>query len=120
MWTGETQINGRRVAYLDQPVRAGGDDGGVTLLDTLKVLPKDLSELTFEDGRLNRVLASMTADERRVCLVYGGGGVTWEEAALDAGLPAGFGDSVRRRRARLVREVSRRESARRTVSAGGR
>lgn len=117
---GDTQINGRAVAYLDQPLRADGQGGGATLLDTLATLPADPIEWGFEDRRLNAVLPSLTEDERRVCLVYGGDDVTWHEAALDAGLPAEFGESVRRKRERLVKEMSRRETARRTTSTGGR
>jgi hypothetical protein len=110
----QTQINGRFIVHLEQPITYQ-DGTSVTVLDQVRdetPVPEP-PDYGFDDERLNRVLALMTPDERKVCLAYGGRGCTWAEAATTAGFPAEFGETVRRKRARLVNEVLRRASARR-------
>jgi hypothetical protein len=118
-WISETQINGQRVALLDKPTGRSVDDGS-TLLDLVAAKPEP-EGLAFgiEDERLARVVALMSQEEREVCLLVGDGH-TWGDAAVGAGFPAEFGERVRRKRTRLVAEVDRRATARRTSSTGGR
>lgn len=118
-WLSETQINQQSVALLDQPRRRSTEDGG-TLLDLVAAKPTpDTLAYGIENPRLARVVALMTPQEQEVCL-HAGGGLSWAEAAVEACLPPEFGETVRRKRTRLVAEVDRREASRRPSSAGGR
>ncbi|RBY87436.1 hypothetical protein [Blastococcus sp. TF02A-26] len=86
-----------------------------TVLDQVRdeVPVPEPADYGFDDDRLNRVLALMTPEERKVCLAHTGPGCTWADAAVIAGLPPEFGETVRRKRIRVVKEVSRRATARR-------
>lgn len=109
----ETQLRYGKVALLEKPVGVDPDSGQRRTLGDLLPAPADPDPFAAEitDERLYRVLRQMTPDERRVCLAYTPG-LTWAEAAVAAGLPAEFGESVRRKRTRLAKETSLRATAR--------
>ncbi|WP_164701486.1 hypothetical protein [Modestobacter sp. KNN46-3] len=117
----ETQLRYGKVALLEKPVGVDPDSGYQRTLGDLLPAPADPDPFAAEitDERLHWVLRQMTAEERRVCLAYTPG-LTWAEAAVAAGLPAEFGESVRRKRTRLAKEMSRRATARsgRTTQGG--
>ncbi|MGY1820496.1 hypothetical protein [Geodermatophilus sp. SYSU D00079] len=109
----ETQLRYGKVALLEKPVGVDPDSGYQRTLGDLLPAPADPDPFAAEitDERLHRVLRQMTSEERSVCLAYTPD-LTWREAAVAAGLPAEFGESVRRKRTRLAKEMSRRATAR--------
>lgn len=106
---GHTQIEGRLITSLDRPVRT--PSGGVVLLaDAVasRYTVEDQADIAVvEDPRLRRVLALLHPDEQQVVLTWHEG-ITWAEAAQEAGFPKEFGVTVRRKRARIRAEVQRR------------
>lgn len=109
----QTQINGRPVAMLDRPRLTPDRTDAGTLLDLVaaKPEPEDIG-WGVEDPRLRHALALLNPNERAVCIAYGGAGLTWEQAAVAAGFPPEFGETVRRKRKRVAAEVTRRVVAR--------
>jgi len=108
----ETQINGRSVDMLDRPV--GWPDGTTTAL--VERIPdprtRDGIDLGFADHRIDRVLDQLRVDELAVVHVYGTNRhETWGSAAIAVGLPAEFGERVRRKCRRLAAELGRRAAA---------
>lgn len=108
-WIGQTQIAGRFVTSLDRPVRAASGD--LVLLSDAVASRYTVEEQSHadvvEDPRLRRALALLDPDERKVVLAWHEG-ITWAEAATEAGFPEAFGETVRRKRARVRAEVRRR------------
>jgi hypothetical protein len=109
----DSQIGGRAIAMLDDPLRTEEPDSG-TLLDVLadKPAPSLLLSEGFEDPRLERVMALFTAQERAVVLVQALRGVSWADAGVAAGYTAEVGGAVRRKRAIVARRVLQRLEAR--------
>ncbi|MGA5900236.1 hypothetical protein [Streptomyces venetus] len=64
------------------------------------------------DSRLLAVLRGLEADEATLARAWAASIDTWHEAALGTGLPAGYGERVRRKLKRLgKRHAERRETA---------
>lgn len=109
---GLTRLRGARVASLDRPVRSA-DGGLLPLVDTLGT-EADLETMMFGCGeeRVTRVLEMLRPEERRVALAFAGGYAgTWERAAVRCGMPAGFGERVRRKLKRKGDELTARRAA---------
>jgi hypothetical protein len=108
-WVGQTQIEGRLVTSLDRPVRT--PSGHLVLLSdavaSRYTVEDQVRSSDFEDPRLRRALALLHPDEQKVVLAWQED-VTWGQAAQDAGFPEAFGETVRRKRARVRAEVQRR------------
>ncbi|ONK09301.1 hypothetical protein [Streptomyces sp. MP131-18] len=65
----------------------------------------------FSD-RITAVLRGLTENEQTVALAWATTGDSWENAAIDAGLPATHGERVRRKLKRLgTRHISRATAA---------
>ncbi len=103
---GETQLFGRCVASLDEPLPAP-EPGTSTVGDVVacwRPRPDALPGLAgeFQDPRILRVLAMLKPMERAVAEAYAfGGGISWAEAEAIAAAPAGYGERVRRKLLRL-------------------
>jgi hypothetical protein len=102
----ERRTRGRRTVLLSHPVSTN-----LTVQD----LPAEdrtpasevLGELT--DSRLLAMLRGLEADENTLARAWAASVDTWHEAALSTGLPAGYGERVRRKLKRLgKRYVERR------------
>lgn len=108
-WIGSTQIEGRLVTSLDRPVRTASGDL-VLLSDAVASrysVEDHAHDDILEDPRLRRVLALLNPNERKVVMAWHED-ITWAEAATEAGFPAEFGETVRRKRASVRAEVRRR------------
>ncbi|GIM97157.1 hypothetical protein [Paractinoplanes toevensis] len=93
----ESRLRSARIGSLDRPLRSGGADP-LTLLDTLGACDALGGLAGGWDERIDRVLRMLRPDERRVALTLGlRYADTWEHAALLCGLPARFGERVRRK-----------------------
>jgi hypothetical protein len=93
----ETRLRSARIGSLDRPLRSDGADP-LTLLDTLGACDELGGLAGGWDERIDRVLRMLRPDERRVALTLGlRYADTWEHAALLCGLPARFGERVRRK-----------------------
>jgi DNA-directed RNA polymerase specialized sigma24 family protein len=57
------------------------------------------------DDRIARVLARLKPDEHRVAITYAEEGCAWAEAAAACGLPAEYGERVRRKLHRLGKQL---------------
>jgi hypothetical protein len=95
----QTQINGRPVALLDQPVRTRGRSELVPLGDLLDD-PRALAELAavergHQDPRLQWVLGRLRPADRTVVLAYGRGATSWADAAVFCGRLPEDGDKIR-------------------------
>lgn len=113
---GTTQLFGRCVASLDEP--APRPEPGLSTLGDMRRCrrprPDALPDLDgeFEDPRIGRVLAQLHPMERAVAIAYAyGGGITWAEAEVNAGAPAGYGERVRRKLLRLGAQQTARTAA---------
>lgn len=101
------------IDLLDRPVGRAVHGEPVTLAQQL-VEPRDpyvlLEGRLDAQQRLRQVMALLKPEHRRVVLQRAyGDGVTWQEAALMAGLPAEAGERARRRVRRLTLELQRRQ-----------
>jgi hypothetical protein len=101
----ETQLNGRKVGMLDQPI-------GTTSL-TLGDLATDRSteDVVLEASMHHAIevmMGKLNPDEREVAQVYMFGNVDWLQAAEEAGQPRKFGRRVNRKLQRLGNEYTRR------------
>lgn len=105
---GDTQLLGRRLDSLDRQVPLPG--GGTAAVVDLHVPPGGLQDDSGDDPRLARALPRFAPDEVRVLQAWAPG-MTWSEAAQAAGLPTEFGETVRRKRKRVVGELKRRRLA---------
>ncbi|GAA1386061.1 hypothetical protein GCM10009639_09410 [Kitasatospora putterlickiae] len=95
----EHRVRDRRTALLGEPI---GTDLTVADLLTDHRSPETetlLAELA--DSRLLAVLRSLAADEQALARAWADSGDTWNQTALDAGPPPGFGERGRRRLKRL-------------------
>jgi hypothetical protein len=99
------QILGRSIGMLDAPLRRNDPDAGSQLDLVPAPTPPDPLGDGIEDQRLARALRLMTPEERAVCLAKADGARSWEDAAITAGFPARFGESVRRKRGHIARRV---------------
>jgi hypothetical protein len=110
----ETQLNGRRLALLSEPV--AGFDGGSELTVADVITDHSTPEQLYLHGEfcwpVEAVLNGLKDPERAVALAYAYGGkqVSWTEAAAQTGAedPEKTGDSVRRKLKRLGNERKRR------------
>jgi hypothetical protein len=98
-----TQLCHWPIDSLDRPLEVDDDGAPVTVGDTVSV-PDRVDELVtrisgWNDERIGRVLGRLRADERRVALMYvhQETPTTWGQAAQACGLPAAFGERVRRK-----------------------
>jgi hypothetical protein len=94
-----TQVNGRSIALLDQPVWPRGRCEPVPLGDLVED-PRALAELAmvergYEDPRVERVLGRLRQADRIVVLAYGLVATSWADAAVFCGRPPEDGDKVR-------------------------
>nr|BEK63609.1 hypothetical protein KPHV_08360 [Kitasatospora purpeofusca] len=108
----QRKVRGKRTALLGEPV---GTD--LTVSDLLADHRSPESETLFTelaDSRLLAVLRGLAADEQALARAWGSSGETWNQTALDAGLPAELGERVRRKLKRLGRQ-----HAERTLAAAG-
>ncbi len=110
---GSTQIVGRRVDSLDRLVPLGSSDERVPLVavtaDPSSRAGQDLAPAA--EQRALRALAQFKPDEQKVLLSWEPG-LTWPEAAAVAGLSPEVAGRVRRKRKRVVAEMSRRAAQR--------
>ncbi|MEU3565774.1 hypothetical protein [Kitasatospora sp. NPDC006786] len=86
---------GKRVWLLETPNR-----DGVTVRDVCpdKPAPGALAlDHDFTDPRVDAVLRGLDATEAAVANLWASRKATWADAALDLGLPAAYGDRVRRK-----------------------
>ncbi|MCQ4045836.1 hypothetical protein ACFOSC_27840 [Streptantibioticus rubrisoli] len=83
----------------------------------LNQLRPHLDRPRFCDPRLDRVFRGLAPAEEAVALVWADGGTSWEGAALDTGLPAAYGERVRRKLKRLGERCTARTVAA-AVTAG--
>ncbi|MFJ8621039.1 hypothetical protein ACIRD4_35310 [Streptomyces clavifer] len=105
----ERRANGGRV-WLTGAIVAEG----ITLDDVLPEhrTPEDLAlHHQLEDERVRRVLRGLTPDEAAVAARWAQGAGTWAESALGAGLPAAYGERVRRKLHRLGARQAERAAA---------
>jgi hypothetical protein len=112
---GETQLCGRTVAYLDQPVGlTGGDRFAATISDGIASPGHGLVDaIGWKDPRIDRVLAQLRPDERRLAAAYADDGtLTWRQCAVACGLPDSYGERVRRKLVRVGDRISQRLAAR--------
>ena len=71
-----------------------------------------LPETFWSDERIARVLSGLSTDEHRVAITYTTiEHSSWEAAAALAGMPAAFGERVRRKLQRLGKRFKDRQSA---------
>ncbi|MFD0382282.1 hypothetical protein ACFQ2B_07065 [Streptomyces stramineus] len=97
IWTHRTA--GQRTRLLDQPIGSG-----LVLADLLTdgSSPEDtVLRTAFADRRVIAVLRELFRDELTVAHDWAETGDTWRRAALAAGLPAAYGERVRRKLKRL-------------------
>ena len=107
---GDTQINGRGVVLLDQPL--GRAENAYVLLDHLastRGIPSTVDG--FDDPRLTRLISHLKPHEQRICYAKAHAD-TWAEAAADAGFGPKDGEAVRRKCKTLTHELARRDHAR--------
>ncbi|WP_327238845.1 MULTISPECIES: hypothetical protein [unclassified Streptomyces] len=87
-----------------------------------RVFPLDNADLLVGGGaadedvlgrseEVDRVLAKLSPAEREVADCYAVTGLTWQQAALQAGQPTLMGERVRRKLKRLAKEFQRRRSS---------
>jgi hypothetical protein len=109
----ENQVRGYLIDRLERPL-GGASRGELTTLAQQVADPRD-PYVVLEGGldaqrRLQPVMQLLKPEHRLVVLQHAhGDGLTWQEAALRAGLPAEVGESARRRVRRLSRELQRRQ-----------
>ena len=109
----DNQSRGYTIDLLERPVGRADHGEPVTLAHQL-VEPRDPYVLV-EGGldaqqRLQQIMVLLKPEHRRVVLQRAyGDGLTWQEAALLAGLPAEAGERARRRVRRLSLELQRRQ-----------
>ena len=103
---GDTELGGRWVDSLDRAVVLPSGDT-VALVDVTPD-PRTLPDAHDpDDPRLARALALFEPDERRVFAAKSDD-LPWAQAVQEAGLPPAFGETVRRKRGRVVAELKRR------------
>jgi hypothetical protein len=118
----ETQLGGRRVIMLDQPVKLESGQLGVLADKLVDPSTRDGAPIDLEwDNRIDRLLRRLRPDEQHVVLALGdGAGDTWTAAAVAVGLPAEYGERVRRKCKRVRNEIELRAAGRdeRTADRG--
>ncbi|MFI5649275.1 hypothetical protein [Kitasatospora sp. NPDC051705] len=90
---------GKRVWMLETPNR-----DGVTVRDVYPDKPAAdalVLEHDFTDPRIDAVLRGLDPTEAAVANLWASRKATWADAALDLGLPAAYGDKVRRKLSHL-------------------
>lgn len=105
----ERRVRGKRTVLLGQPL---GADLTVEDLLAERHTPEDaaLAE-ELADSRLLAVLRGMAADETALARAWAVDGESWVQVALDAGLPAAYGERVRRKLKRLGARYTERAAA---------
>ncbi|MFG2692356.1 hypothetical protein [Kitasatospora sp. NPDC048407] len=111
----ERKTSGRRLALLSQPV---GTDQVLADLLTDHRTP-ELAALMAElsDSRLASVLRKLPDDEATMAHHWADGTDSWTHAAETLGLPAAFGERVRRKLKRLGRQHTDRAAAAKVATA---
>jgi hypothetical protein len=114
---GETWLRGRRVDYLERPLRLTADDHLLTVADTLRVDDQHDVDLDgWQDHRVPRVLTQLRDDERDVAMAYAhDSATTWAAAARACGQPEAFGERVRRKLLRLGENLAERLASQHAV-----
>ncbi|WP_410570503.1 hypothetical protein [Amycolatopsis sp. cmx-4-61] len=108
----ENQVQGHAIDQLDRVAGRGDQDESITLAERLAD-PRN-QYVMLEGGldaqrRLRPVLQLLKPEHRLVVLQHAhDDGLTWQEAAVRAGLPPEAGERARRRVRRLTRELQRR------------
>jgi hypothetical protein len=99
-----TQLCRYPIDSLDRPLGIDlDDDAPGTLADTVGVADQVDELITriggWNDARIDKVMARLHGDERRVAVMYAhlDSPATWQQAAQACGLPAEFGERVRRK-----------------------
>jgi hypothetical protein len=99
-----TQLCRHPIDSLDRPLPVDLDDGELITVGNTVGVSDGVDEVVirlcgWRDDRIPRVLARLDDDERRVALLYAHQETptTWEQAAQKCGLPATFGERVRRK-----------------------
>ncbi|MGW3496676.1 hypothetical protein [Streptomyces sp. NPDC001020] len=103
----ERRTRGRRTVLLSHPVSTN-----LTVQDLLAEHRTPESEVLGElaDSRLLAVLRGLEFDENALAMAWEATNDTWHEAALSAGLPAGYGERVRRKLKRLSKRYEERRA----------
>ncbi|MEU6665643.1 hypothetical protein [Streptomyces sp. NPDC046727] len=100
----ERKAAGHRLQLLDKPIGTGAALGDL-VTDGTSAEDVALRSL-LSDGRVAAVLQQLHADETCVAQEWAESGETWRQAVLAAGLPAAYGERVRRKLKRLGRKDS--------------
>lgn len=108
----ENRVRGYAIDQLERPI---GRSPGGELVTLAQRVPDARDPYTVLEGgldaqrRLRAVMPLLKPEHRRVVLQHAHeDGLTWQEAALRAGLPPEMGESARRRLGRLSQELRRR------------
>ena len=100
---GERRLNHRTITSLDRPA---GASGTASLIDSVEARDAGIPA-GINDPRLIEILESLEPVERDVMLTVGDG-VSWLDAALEAGLTREDGELVRRRIKRQAKQITTR------------
>ncbi|MGV9422775.1 hypothetical protein ACWDO7_00635 [Streptomyces sp. NPDC003656] len=101
----ERKTAGHRWQSLDKPIGTGVTLGDL-VVDGSSAEDAVLRSL-LSDGHVAAVLRQLHADETCVAQEWAESGETWRQAAVAAGLPAAYGERVRRKLKRLGRDARR-------------
>jgi hypothetical protein len=111
---GTTELRHHHIVSLETPSDRSVSDGGrlltigEALADPLTV-ENVLFGSEFRDERIEPVLGKLKVQEARVVRLWvRDAAMTWERAAVEAGMPPGFGESVRKKLKSLGQESDRR------------
>jgi hypothetical protein len=112
----ETQLRGRRLALLSEPLPGSDAEGAETTVADLLTDRSTPEQLYLRDAfspRVEALLKKLKPEEREVALAYAHGGGFWKDAAAQAGAedPAKVGERVRKKLKRIGDEDTRRRAA---------
>lgn len=100
----------RRTLLLDMPV--GNGVLGDVITSTVSPSPEDAAlSAVFTDARIAAVLQELGSEEQSLAQAWAGSGDDWRKAAVAAGLPAEYGERLRRKLKRLGARYAARAQA---------